>query len=106
MTLVKKKIPQIFRFPLSTPLSHLKTLWDLQSECFAKTQALNIQKRTLTLTKMSTATRIPRRSTRLADVDCNGPGGCQLQRANAKVVPISFGGPDGQLFPLATWEIV
>ena len=43
MTLVKKKIPQIFRFPLSTPLSHLKTLWDLQSECFAKTQALDIQ---------------------------------------------------------------
>ena len=40
-TLVKK-IPQIFRFSLSTPLSHLKTLWDLQSECFAKTQALNI----------------------------------------------------------------
>ena len=36
-----------FRFSLLTSLLHLKTLWDLQSQCFAKTQGLNIQKRTI-----------------------------------------------------------
>ncbi len=32
---------------VSTPLLHLKTLWDLQSKCFAKTQGINFQKRTI-----------------------------------------------------------
>ena len=33
-------------------------------------------------------------------------GRCRLQRAHAKVVRIGSGGQDGQLFPLATWQIV
>ena len=47
LTLVKIKKRQFFRFSISTPLLHLKTLRDLQSNCFAKTQGLNIQKRTI-----------------------------------------------------------